>query len=293
VATRISTGPGDHAPRIALDAANKVFIVWDRDGSPGGIYVATNQSGTWVTTQVTSAVDESPTIAVTHGAPYTPVIGFSRADASTGGIYTAALGSGSWTITRVTTAPGDTQPSVALDSADRAQLVYVADPDGESPGVYHTRDTGSGWSTVRIVASRVDSEPSLALDSGDNPSVVFGRSGATSSVRGVWYARQATRGGAFVLTRITSSYTPTADGTRSLSPVAVNGAGKAAVAIAGGGISLYSNRSGVWARTVVTTVATDITPSLAVDPVVGAYQLAFQRGSVPSPDGVLYGTGTY
>lgn len=64
---RISRSWADARPAIALDGENRIYVAWHRScwGPSPGIYLATNRTGSWVTTQLVGSCDAiNPSISI-------------------------------------------------------------------------------------------------------------------------------------------------------------------------------------------------------------------------------------
>ena len=101
------------------------------DANPG-IYYATNESGGWVTTRVTTDVSYDATSLALDGNGKAH-IALTRGSS---GIYYATNASGSWVATRLTSDDADAQPTVAVDAAGTVHVAFVR----SGIGLYYAHD---------------------------------------------------------------------------------------------------------------------------------------------------------
>jgi hypothetical protein len=189
-----TSGPADLAPSLSIHAG-RLHIAFQRHTFPGGrgdaasgIWYATNASGSWSQTQVTTAngrclVDQLPSLALDDRGhawiAYEGVRSGASCGGFSGGLRLATNVSGSWTRATLTTNADDFGPSLALDRLGRPGIAF----DRAGVGVEFMRSAGSGWSSAALVDGQ-GGEPTLAFDSAGRPRVAYERGGT-------WYAALA------------------------------------------------------------------------------------------------------
>jgi hypothetical protein len=255
----------DTDPSIALDASNRVHIAFDRslfesDCADGpctyGVWYVTNRSGAFSAPKRISAAGLSGTsIKVYAGAVY---IAYGRYTygPSDGelpswhdSVYLATNASGSWRSTRVEEY-GST-PSLRIGTDGKARVAFRS-----AEGWIGYSDVGSG-STAYLSSGH---RPSLALDAANRPRIAWtGDEFAGSS--GTRVARRSSTGWSVrTLTARTDSSGPA---------IAVDATDKTHVLLApdGGGIHYYTDQSGAWVSTALTsTLISTGKVSLRIDP---------------------------
>ena len=183
-ATPGTAGMVDRHPVIAIDAAGKAHIAYERMDPNGGIApfgsqwirYATNAGGTWTTTTVASGNSWrfEPSIALDPSGH--PRIAYWL-DASGGGgasgVFMAAFDGSSWVTTTISDSPYDVGPSLAVDAVGHAHVLYqrsigyaicnVTPMCPDAPGLRYWSDA-PGFGAPQHVTSNVDDAyPALVL----------------------------------------------------------------------------------------------------------------------------------
>ncbi len=279
-----STGAGP----LAIDGSGRVHIAFTRGA---GIYYGTNASGSWTPSRVTvNFGDSCPSLDTDNDNIV--YVAFQRTGAGSG-VHSMDNTTGKWVKSAGPVLPGAACPSLALDSGAR---VHIAASIGADPWTgdvepaefrweiaYATNAPGS-WTRPTVLGIG-DGGLSLDVDGDRKAHVAFG----SYDTDELLYATN--RSGLWAVTSIASgTFNP-------LPSVAVDGAGKAHVAYAGGdrlganaGIYYATNQSGGWVRTRVTSGGHGA-PALALD-ASGRVHITFGRseqGPTASP-GIYYAT---
>ncbi len=169
-----SHGPADVWPALAIDAAGRVHIafqrqLWPPGGPDSGIWHLTNRGG-WHETQVASGrgrchADQLPSIAAGPGGRIWIAYSAARRQGAgcggSGGIRIATRIDGPWVREIVTTGRDDVAPVVALDRVARPGLIF----DRGGVGVRFTRRIGGSW------------RPHVAVSAGQEGALAFGEDG--------------------------------------------------------------------------------------------------------------------
>lgn len=168
-------------PSLGVDANGKLFIAYEgprgahqgcAHGYSAGMRLATNASGSWVRTTVsTNAFDTAPALAL--GADGQPRIAFMRV--GVGIEYTRRTGSG-WTGLSFI-GVGET-PAMVLDAHGVPRVAW------ESSGEFYAVRSGSGWVKKHVYTGPVDSGtwsgPAIVVSGAGKATVVYGRAEAAS-----------------------------------------------------------------------------------------------------------------
>ncbi len=180
------------SPSLGIDGRGKLFIAYERPrgahqgcghGYSGGMRLATNASGSWIRTTVsTNANDVAPALAL--GADGQPRIAFMRA--GVGIEFTRRTGSG-WTPLSFI-GDGET-PAMVLDGNGVPAVAY------ESSGEFYAVRSGSGWAKKHIYNGPVDqgtwSGPAIVVSDAGKATVIFARADAASEEDlGIYTVRQ-------------------------------------------------------------------------------------------------------
>ena len=273
VETLLTTSP-DFSPSLALDAAGKVHVAfWRSGGASGvyslGIYYATNVSGSWFVTPVTTVdptVDSiwNPSLAL--DATDKAHIAFSRstiASASDDGINYATNASGSWVTTQVSTDRYDQGASLALDGSGKVHIAFYRGWPLGGPILHATNSSGSWVESLVTSDQDLDHRPSLGLDGNGKAHVAYDRMTVGFVQAGIEYA-----------TNTSGSWVGTSIAGISLAgdpAIALDGNGKAHIAYGrgdvgmDGGVYYATNASGTWITELVTAGVADAHVSLALD----------------------------
>jgi hypothetical protein len=171
----------DQFPSLDIDANGKLFIAYTGPrgahqgcghGYGAGMRLATNATGSWVRTTVSTNQDDvAPSLAL--GADGRPRITFWRA--GVGLYYTRQTVSG-WTPFSYI-ADGET-PAMVLDGNGVPRVAY------ESSGEYYAVRSGSGWVKKHVYNGPVDqgtwSGPAIVVSDAGKATVIFARADASS-----------------------------------------------------------------------------------------------------------------
>jgi hypothetical protein len=198
-------------PSMAILADNHVDIAYQRNGSGGGIFLATNATGSWVTERLTTGDHWAPTLDLGPAdIVHVAYVSFGT-DA---GIHHLTNATGSWVDTRLTTDADAGEPTMVVDGAGKVHIAY---PDqGLVPGVFYLTDQTGSWVKTRLTTSTNDWSPDLVLDGSGNLHLAFARFSPENP--GLYYLKR-TAGTWSAATRITTNYD-------DLPALAVDGAGK-------------------------------------------------------------------
>ncbi len=183
---RVSHAGSDREPSVAL-AGGKVYIAYaiigdsaERNGGRSvGIYLATNRTGSWVTTRVTGNQGVWPSIKVRAGKVHIAYL-------APRGVRYLTDQSGHWTDVRVWTRASSVLSayyrlgtSLVLDAAGTAHIAFARerapdeDSSGISNGISYATNASGGWKVRTITASR-DRVDRIVLD-GTRPVIGFER----------------------------------------------------------------------------------------------------------------------
>lgn len=185
-------------PSLALDAGDRAHVAFIGYGDEPGIYYATDATGAWTSTRLTSATDDAPAIAV--DAVGRPHIVFVRSGADPG-IHYATVDGGDWTVTRLTSERADS-PSIAVDPGGHVHIAFNS--DSFEPGVVSLDDTSGAWVRTRVTAAHLDGATSIALLADGSTRIAFAR--YAPEAPGIYVASAATPGGPWTTERLTSAY---------------------------------------------------------------------------------------
>jgi hypothetical protein len=137
---RLAPAHLDAEPSVALDGSGHVAIAWARYAPEGpGIMFATNATGSWVVSKLTSAMDDVPALAVDQSGK--DVIAFRRYHSGRSGMFKLSNAGGPWVTTAMFDGTGWNagEPAVAID----AGLAYLMAPmtGGSEPSqLFYTTD---------------------------------------------------------------------------------------------------------------------------------------------------------
>lgn len=171
----------DQFPSLDIDGNGKLFIAYTGPrgahqgcgrGYGAGLRLATNVSGSWVRTNIsTNLNDVSPALVL--GADGRPRVAFMRA--GTGIEYRRQTGSG-WTALSFV-GDGET-PAMVLDRNGVPRLAY------ELSGEYYAVRSGSGWVKKHVYSGPVDqgtwSGPDIIVSDAGKATLIFARADASS-----------------------------------------------------------------------------------------------------------------
>jgi hypothetical protein len=254
----------------AVDAAGAVHAVFVRWGRPG-VWYATNKSGSFVTTRVTTAPPSGRPVIGVDGAGHAYIV-FANQSASPG-IRFATDRSGTWQTTRLTTGAIDLDPAIAVHPSGEVHVVFTSDNDV----VYLTNRRGY-WTRLTAVPSAA--HPAIALDSTRRVHMAYEQGTA------IGYRTDAT--GAWVSSTVAAHGTAPAIAVAGTSP-------RIAYAVsndnASGGL-FYATRAGtVWTSTPVRAgYLAESHPAIVLDSAGTAY-LAYE-GTGSQGNTVEYATNS-
>jgi hypothetical protein len=224
-------GDTDLEPSLVVHN-DKLYIAFTRQHFPlygatdAGVWYTTNQGGSWVETQVTSAfgkcfVDQFPSLDIDgNGKLFIAYGGPRGAHQGCGKGYGAGLRlatnvSGSWVRTSVSMNLEDVGPVLTLGADGKPRLVFMR----AGTGLEYTRRNASGWTALSFIG---DGEtPAMVLDANGVPRLAYESSGEYYAVRSgsTWVKRHIYNG-------------PVDQGTWSGPAIVVSDTGKATVIFA-------------------------------------------------------------
>lgn len=244
-------------PVVAVGSDNRAHLAFK--GTDGIYYSSrTSTASAWSTAvriTGTSAADSQPAIATRGSAVY---VAYRRGSGSVG-IYVSMKATTTWSslgrATSVTSAAG---PTLGVDGVGTVHLAWTV-----STGIGYRPRTPSAWGTsVRLPGSAAGStSPSLVVNPSGTPTVRVAFKPASAPV--VLATRAPTTG-------LWSTAAVAGSVAVDVSPsLARDSLGKLYVAVrrpsgTTPGIILLTNATGTWVTRRITTVATDISPTVAV-----------------------------
>jgi hypothetical protein len=180
-ARRISWTSGSLSPRIAVDSANGIHIIWS-NGNPGNYEIyykkSTNGGTSWTTKRLTwTSVDSySSNIAIDSNDNILVVWREDNPSNDEAYFKKSTNGGTSWTTKRLTWTSGNSwSPNIAIDSNDNIHLVWT-EQTTTYKDIYYKRSTngGTSWTTKRLTwTSGYSSGTGIAVDSNDRIHVVW------------------------------------------------------------------------------------------------------------------------
>ncbi len=184
--TRVTDG-NDSSPSMTVDGAGHHRIAFARSGgaSDQGIWYATDATGSWVVSRVTTDPAEGPSMAE-DPAGHLHIVYVSNGFSP--GTYHVTDATGSWVSERIAAGHLHDRPEIAI-SATGELHVAVASLAPETRGIYEYRKSGtSAWVASRVTTN-YDIAPSIALDANGKSHVSFER--YANGSRGLDYATNA------------------------------------------------------------------------------------------------------
>ena len=309
-------------PSLALDAAGKAHIAFSRSTTEApwhdGINYATNASGTWITSQITTdRYDQNPSLDLTTAGKVH--VAFSRG-LNGGPILDVTNTSGNWGTSQLTHGV-DQGPSLAIDGAGKVHLAHMR----QLEGIRYVTNVSGSWTGTQVASTVIGGGASIALDDGGNARIAYTRFGTNA---GLYYASRST--GGWVHERVTSDalardvalaidgagkphivyttsypgpvrYATKVNGSWAVTSLTAGGEREPAVAVddqdgvhvvysrQGIGLLYATNKSGTWVTTQISTGTEDRQPSAALD-ALGKVHVAFWRGPLDTGKGVWYVT---
>lgn len=180
--TRILAESGIQMPDIAIGPGNAVHIVFRRTAVDGGIWDASNETGSWVLTQVVA-----PDGAQHPGRPRVVAAANGDLDVAYGssvGVRIVRRTGGTWG----SPVPITDQPAQDVDLVRHGatlHLVFVMiDASQTSAGMAYATSSGGAW-TVEVLDAGQDQEPRVAVDAAGNVHMAYVRSWPAAEVRHV------------------------------------------------------------------------------------------------------------
>ena len=274
-------GPYESAlgpPNLAAGPNGALHIVWSqRTGVAPGVWYASNATGAWVSTRLSSIVaDAGPKVVVSPANQVVvalPTASGLRLRTRTGSAW------GGWTTV---SAGRFFDVDLAVDGAGKIHAsVGRVDGSQGAAGIAYVSNVSGSWTTTDVAGGQANS-PSIAVTAGGIAHIAYQT--ATPSP-GISYATNAT--GSWVTTVVAADYAMTSVA------YAVDGRGVPHVALArqgvGGGID-YGTGAGAWSLTRVSSHP-DAGVALAVD-VLGVahllYGTYFDSTGAPLPNPSIY-----
>lgn len=172
IASKISTGwvyrtvaTGDIGqPSLQIDQFSKRHIVWvKRTGTSPGLYYATDRSGTWRTTRLTSATDVAAPRLVLDLARNAHVA-YERTGTTLSRVLYVTNASGAWKTTTASAPAGGSSPEIELGANERPVIVYTAAQSGGAGPAWIAEWTGTGWTRSAATEDVVARRSGLATD---------------------------------------------------------------------------------------------------------------------------------
>lgn len=185
-------------PSLALDAGDHAHVAYIGYGDAPGIYVASDATGRWTSTRLTSAADDAPAIAV--DADGHRHIVFVRSGADPGILYATDKG-GAWTVKRLTSERADS-PSIAVDPAGHVHIAFNS--DSFEPGIVSLDDLTGSWVRTRVTAAHLDGATSIVVMPDGTTKIAFAR--YAPEAPGIYVAAAAPEGGQWTTDRLTNAY---------------------------------------------------------------------------------------
>jgi len=177
-----------------------LMVVYDHNDGDGEIFVASNSSGSWVTSRVTdnsceeigldiTSMPASDDVHIAHWWIDTPDEEISYTSGNTSG----------WNTERVTdNADEDEYPSIEVDKNGFVHMVFQRMTGGDYEIFYANNVTGS-WISEQVTDNATNDEsPWLALDTDGNPHIVYTNSMDliyTTKTAGIWTSPDVIVGG--------------------------------------------------------------------------------------------------
>jgi subtilisin family serine protease len=292
----------DDSPSIAADVNGALHMVFTRidpltkdwvkapagsapDVAGKGLYYATDATGSWVFTQLTSGSSDGPA-ALALAPDGTVHVVLKRTRGSASGLYEVTSAGGTWTESQLTNDVEDSAASIAVDTTGAVHVAFAR----PGMGLYLVeRPAGGEWgSPARLVDATVTSS-TMAADASGHLHIAYGRTDAWGLPKGVSYLTNAS--GAWS--------TSVVDGGRAHDPsLALDSSGQAHIAYScdvdgtsSGGIFYATNASGSFERTLVRAWAReDITGGAYVVDSFGHHHVVINEGYGGPSAGVWYGT---
>ncbi len=161
----IATGNIGSSPSLRIDQFGKRHLVFVRpSGASAGLYYATDRSGTWTTTRISSAAGiGSPRLVLDSGRHVHVVYARPLAGGGTSVIYaTNALGT--WRSSTASGPGGGSHPEIALDGTAGAEVGYLRGRDDAASPAWVAHRHGTGWLREEVSDLLLAGRPGVAVD---------------------------------------------------------------------------------------------------------------------------------
>ncbi len=196
--TEVTSNTHFDEPALTLDAHGDAHVAYIAYGDRPGLFFATDASGSWDSTRLTTARDEAPAIAVDgDGHDH---IAFVRYGADAG-LYYATDRTGDWIVTRLSDEPADA-PSIALDADGRAHIAFAS--GSFDPGIVAFDDSTGDWVRSQVTQAPLDGSTSIVVLADGTSRIAFAR--YAPEAPGIYVASTRAVGGAWSLERVTTAY---------------------------------------------------------------------------------------
>jgi hypothetical protein len=156
---------GDVAsPSLRIDQWSKRHVVFvRRSGAGAGLYYATDRSGTWETTRLTTAADvATPRLLLdVEGSAH---VVYARSDATAPHVLYATNASDAWQTSTVSGATGGSNPEIALDPTGRPVVAFLGGPSFAASPVWVARLADGVWSREVVSEDGFAGRPGLVVE---------------------------------------------------------------------------------------------------------------------------------
>ena len=158
----IVTGPVAD-PSLRIDQFGKRHLVYMvHNGSARGLFYATDRSGTWRTTRLTSATDVYSPRLVLDLARHVHVA-YERSTPSSSRVLHVTNAAGAWVTTTASAAGGGSSPDLTLDANQRPVISYLGGQAGTSAPVWIATRTATGWTRTAATTDALTGRSGVAL----------------------------------------------------------------------------------------------------------------------------------
>lgn len=156
---------GDVAsPSFRIDQWAKRHVVFVRRSGPGpGLYYATDRSGTWETTRLTTATDVATPRLLLDPAGSAHVV-YARSDVTAPRVLYATNASSAWQTSTVSGATGGSNPEIALDPTGRPVVAFPGGPSFAAAPVWVARLADGVWSREVVSEDGFAGRPGLVVE---------------------------------------------------------------------------------------------------------------------------------
>ena len=196
--TEVTSNTHFDEPSLALDGAGRSHVAYIAYGDGPGLILATDATGAWVSTRITTARDEAPAIAVDKsGADHIAFVRYG----SDAGLYYATDRTGDWVVTRLAKEPADA-PSIALDGDGHVHIAFAS--GSFDPGIVALDDTTGSWVRTQVTRAPLDGSTSIVVLPDGSSKIAFARYAPEGP--GIYVAASGAAGGSWSLDRLTKTY---------------------------------------------------------------------------------------